>query len=289
MGRYEVRASARELALDLVAVWMDDPLVHAIYVDRKAKGRARNPVQIPGAEYPAAMLQAIGSAERLIDEVVESYGNQGGALQLRALMRDASGALAQDSQPKVTLPLVASDGAATRGAVAAGGGGGVAAAHLGRSVASSLDQMGKRLETAQAAATDAMRAQGASQLAAMRELIEAERSHSGTAIEQAITIQALNSEIERVRQEHRLMTHIAELERPGVLDALLQNPAEAMALAAPLVQGIGALVTAGADYLDAAATAKRGGPKAIDQEAVPAPVLDGSDQQDARGAAGAIE
>ena len=258
MGRYEVRASARELALDMIGGWIDDPLVHAVYVDRKAKGRAKHPVQIPGAEYPAAMLHAIGTPERLLDEVVDSYGSAGGALQLRALFRDESGQLAQDSQQRITLPLVATDAGAAQGAREAGGGGGLAAAHLGRSVATSLDRMGQRLETAQTGAIDAMREQGAMQLSALREMIGAEREHSGTAIEQAITIQALNSELERVRQEHRLLDRIADLERPTMIDALLQNPTQAMALAAPLVQGLGALVAAGADYLDALAGARRG-------------------------------
>jgi len=279
MGRYVVRASARELAIDLVGVWIEDDRLHAIYVDRKPKGRAKNPIQIPGAEYPAEMVRAIATADRLIDEVVDSYGSAGGALMLRALFRDQAGNLEHDGQRRVTLPLVGSGEGATSGAKDAGGGGGIAAAHLGRSVATSLDRMGQRLETAQTGAIDAMREQGAAQLEALRELIGAEREHSGTAIEQAITIQALEGENARIRMEHDLLTRIADLERPSILDALLQNPAEAMKLAAPLFAGLGALVTAGADYLDSLAGDRRA-MREVSRPAAPAPIATGGPVQE---------
>lgn len=140
---YTITSNKRDALMPVIQSWLDNPLLFCICVDRiTGKGNARKQTQL-GEPIERELLDSLGTADKVLDEVLESWGQDGGTLQVRSVFANDEGEPQWDrGNLRRSFPLTKMDGSSGEQK----SGSDSAAAALGRSMAAVADNQGRRLE-----------------------------------------------------------------------------------------------------------------------------------------------
>ena len=182
---YRVSELQRTSLIRMVADWLDaERPLFAIYVDSiRGKGNATSETQ--RGEFGSDILEELISSEYFVDQVLETFGDFGGKLQLRAVFMLESGEPDWEHAQKKRFNLIPE----TPGSRTGSSGGEAATEQLSQSLSKGFDTMIRRHDEAQERTLSAMQDGGDRSERFFERLLELQAAGSNSSTQQAIALQ----------------------------------------------------------------------------------------------------
>jgi hypothetical protein len=262
MTQYRMTEQRANLVIRVVDTWLRLPELDRIAVDAvDASGSSRTQAQAGG--YSRAEIEELGSAEALVDLVVEEHGQRGGKLQLRGIFVDAEG---KETYRRKTIQLTRISPGERTGSQGRDAG----FERLASSLSSAVDGLGRRLDHSQDQVVAALREQAGSGQEFYKTMLEIQSQGSQTALTQAVSVEALSRQVQHEREINEL--RIQMMEQESIWNDLLPQvlPAVVSGLV-PLFAGLGRLIEAKSNLMEQAAPQQAPAPEpgVKDDEAAP--------------------
>ena len=182
---YRVSELERSSLIRAVADWLDsDRPVFCIYVD-SIRGKGRSTSQTQRGEFGADLISDLISAEYFVDQVIETFGDFGGKLQLRVVFADDEGNADWEHEQKKRFNLIAESPGTRTGS----SGQAAATEQLSQSLSKGFDSMILRHDEAQERTLSAMRDGGDRSERFFERLLELQAAGSNATTSQAIALQ----------------------------------------------------------------------------------------------------
>ena len=232
----QYKPSPARLALVIRAVdeWLSDPQLDRIVVDNVG-GVHGSREQKAAGHMEREELAELGTAEAVVDLVVEEYGQRGGKLQLRGIFRDEEG---KERSRKRVLQLSRVAPGERTGSQGRDAG----FERLAGSLSSAVDQLGRRLDHSQDQVVNALQEQGSAGERFYGKMLDLQEQSSETALAQAVAIESLSMQLRHDREIFDLRMEMQE--RESVWSELLPQ------ILPGLVAGIAPVLQAGAKLLE---------------------------------------
>jgi len=240
---YRVSELERTSLIRIVSDWLDsDRPLFAIYVDSiRGKGKATSQTQ--RGEFTADLLEDLVSSEYFVDQVIETFGDFGGKLQLRAVFNLETGEPDWEHAQAKRFNLVPESPGSRTGS----SGGDAATEQLSQSLSKGFDSMILRHDEAQERTLSAMREGGDRSERFFERLLELQSAGSNATTQQAI---ALQEQIGRANFAEFKLELVQANQENSMSEILIQ--ALPLLVQSPLLANIAELVGAYASRVAAA-------------------------------------
>lgn len=183
--QYSVSDMERSSLIRTVCDWLEgERKIFAVFVD-SIRGRGNSKTETQRGEFDAELLADVPSAEYLVDQTVETFGDFGGKMQLRVCFLDDEGKADWEHQQRKRFTLKGE----TPGARTGSSGQAAATEALSQSLSKGFDNMTARLDDAQERTLSAMRDGGDRSERFFERLLELQAVGSNTTTAQAIALQ----------------------------------------------------------------------------------------------------
>lgn len=182
---YRVSDLERSSLIRVVSDWLDsDRPLFGIYVD-SIRGKGATTSQTQRGEFPADLLEELVSAEYFVDQVIETFGDFGGKLQLRVVFVSENGEPDWEHAQAKRFNLVPESPGTRTGS----SGKDAATEQLSQSLSKGFDSMILRHDEAQERTLSAMRDGGDRSERFFERLLELQAQGSNATTQQAIALQ----------------------------------------------------------------------------------------------------
>jgi len=252
--QYRLTEQRSNLVIRTLDTWLRTPELDRVVVDAvDGSGHARSQAQ--SGSYSRAEIEELGTAEALVDLVVEEHGQRGGKLQLVGVFRDGDG---NETRKRKTLQLTRVSPGERTGSQGRDAG----FERLASSLSSAVDGLGRRLDHSQDQVVAALKEQAGSGQDFYRTMLELQGQSSQTALTQAVSVEALSRQVEHEREVFELRMQMMEQE--SVWNELLPQLAPAVVSGlVPLFAGLGRLIEAKSAALEQAAPEHPAAPEPV--------------------------
>jgi hypothetical protein len=242
--QYRVTEQRSNLVIRTLDTWLRLPELDRVVVDAvDGSGTARSQAQ--AGSYSRAEIEELGTAEALVDLVVEEHGQRGGKLQLVGVFRDADG---NETRKRKTLQLTKIAPGERTGSQGRDAG----FERLASSLSSAVDGLGRRLDHSQDQVVAALKDQAGHGQQFYQTMLELQSQGSQTALTQAVSVEALSRQVEHERELTEL--RIQMMEQESIWTDLLPQLAPALVSGlVPLFASLGRLIEAKSSALEQAA------------------------------------
>ena len=182
---YRVSELERSSLIRVVADWLDsERAVFAIFVD-SIRGKGNSVSQTQRGEFAADLIAELISAEYFVDQVIESFGDFGGKLQLRVCFVGEDGSPDWEHEQKKRFNLIPESPGSRTGS----SGPDAATEQLSQSLSKGFDSMIRRHDEAQERTLAAMKDGGDRSERFFERLLELHAAGSNATTSQAIALQ----------------------------------------------------------------------------------------------------
>jgi hypothetical protein len=256
--QYRLTEQRANLVIRTLDTWLRLPELDRIAVDAvDGSGGARQQAQ--AGSYSRAELEELGSAEALIDLVVEEHGQRGGKLQLRGIFRDTEG---NETSKRKTLQLTRVSPGERTGSQGRDAG----FERLASSLSSAVDGLGRRLDHSQDQVVAALKDQAGSGQQFYQTMLQLQAQGSETALTQAVSVEALSRQVQHEREITELRIQMMEQESiwTELLPQLLPSLVSGLV---PVFAGLGRLIEAKSVVLEQSSLTEEHGQQGTSQGA----------------------
>jgi hypothetical protein len=232
--QYRVSPARTALVVRAIEGWLASEDLERIVVDNVGGVRTAREQHQAGS-YSREELAEIGTAEALIDLVVEEFGQRGGKLQMRGVFRDPEG---KETNRRRMLQLTRVAPGERTGSQGRDAG----FERLAGSLSSAVDQLGRRLDHSQDQVVSALQEQGASGERFYGKMLDLQEQSSETSLAQAVAIEGLSRQIQHDRELFDLRMEMQEAESiwndllPQILPGLVAAAVPVMQAGARLIE-----------------------------------------------------